>query len=669
MSARVPASEYLVILVTLLLLSPVATAGAACVAASEARAVGKSIRLAVRCNDKILRRGPGTICRQSPPPACADTLVTDAVALGYGPNNPPASAADRKALREHLRCQKRVGKGVSSYVAKALQLLVRGVPPDEAGTRARRQLDRIADKCAVTVAEDASGVILPAVGAQCFAAVGDPGSLVDGGTLADCLRTLLQVWVARVGPNPQPLMPNMVFILTDDQRWDTTDAQHSPFGSDVMSGVRRELAGAGVEFPNAFMTTPICCPSRASILAGQYAHNTGIHSNKPPNGGAEEFDDSSTLGTWLQAAGYRTGFYGKYMNGYHNLWDPTQGELPYVPPGWSEWHVFERPRFFDYTLIRNGVPEDYGSEDADYSTDVLRNLAIEFVESSTALGQPFFLYLNTKAPHLPKTPAPRHDGVFDGILPWRPESYNEADVSDKPTWLQNVPPLDAAEQAALDLVRQKQLEMLLAVDEAIAGSVEFQIRGLIDALRDTGVLDDTIIIYFSDNGWMWGEHRLTKKNCPYEECIRSPMFVRYHRLVPLPRKDSRFAVNIDLGPTLAALGGATIPTPVDGQSLERVLDGTAPAWRSDLLVEGYRAGRVFAQVREAEWKYIETIKDETTFELELELYDLVSDPLELQSLHDDPASADRIAAMAARLRELRPGWPEDGIGAATDDDE
>src|SRR5439155_1083288 len=291
---------------------------------------------------------------------------------------------------------------------------------------------------------------------QCAAAAPMAGSTVDGPALRDCLHTLLQVWVDRWGPNPQPLRPNILFILSDDQRWDTTDGKNGLSGAEVMPRTRAELADQGVEFNEAFMTTPLCCPSRSSILSGQLAHRTGVYKNGGNNGGADDFDDTSTLAIWLQNAGYRTSLIGKYLNGYNTPWDTS-----------------------------------------------------------------------------------------------------------------------------LDQIRIDQLEMLQAVDEAIGGSTTFGITGIMQILRDLGVADRTFVLYFSDNGWLWGEHRLRAKNQPYEESIRAPMFVRYPPLAPLPRKEGCFALNIDLASTFAELAGAGVPIFQDGRSLVRVIDGTQPAgtWR------------------------------------------------------------------------------------------
>lgn len=650
-------------------------AQAQCTATSDVGILKKSLRQATRCNDKLLLRGPGTPCNQTTPPACAGTVKTDTVALGYGDNNPPAAAVERSVLRDQLNCQKQIGKAVRHYVSTKMRSLITGRPADPAAVEAKasKHLDKLAEKCAVTVGQQGA-VIVPDVGPQCAAALPAPGNLVNTAALRSCLHTLVQVWADRWGPNPQPLRPNIIFILTDDQRWDTTDDTHSLVpGQPVMPGLRAELADNGIEFTNAFMTTPLCCPSRASILRGQYAHTTGVYTNGGNNGGADDFDDSVSIGTILQSAGYRTGFHGKYMNGYNNLW--TDPNPPYVPPGWDDWRVFRQPKFWDYTLIVNGTAVNYGSAEEDYSTDVQRELAKQFITDSVNLGQPFYLQINFKAPHSPFTPAPRHDGMFAALPDWRPASHNEPDVSDKPTWMQNNPPLTANQVNNLDEDRIKQLEMLQAIDEAIGGSTTFGITGIMQHLRNLGIEDNTMVIYFADNGWHWGEHRERAKNKPYEESIRDAMFVYYPKLAPLGRVEDKFALNIDFCPTLAELAlRPTDPTPpitFEGASLVRLMDGTAPTWRTDFLTEGWPTSHVWATVREHQWKYTElpvTPGDPlTTFEYEL--YDLVNDPLELTSLHNDPTQTLRMANMAVRLRQLRPLWPDDSDAAAEEDED
>jgi len=195
-------------------------------------------------------------------------------------------------------------------------------------------------------------------------------------------------------------------------------------------------------------------------------------------------------------------------------------------------------------------------------------------------------------------------------------------------------------------------------------------------LRNLGIADNTIVVYFADNGWLWGEHRMRAKNKPFEEPIRSPMFVYYPKLAPLPRTETRFALNIDIAPTLLGLAGGTATIAQSGESLVQVIDGTQPTWRTDFLTEGWPGGHPWATVREErmngqEWKYSETPvtpgDPNTTFEKEL--YELVSDPYELTNVASDPQHAARITAMAARLRQLRQNWPIDSDPNGPDPDE
>ncbi len=651
-------------------------AGAGCTTTQDAGLVQRSLNQGMHCADKFLRSGPGSSCNQTPPPACAGTLVGDAIAIAYGANNPAATAVvDRSGLRDQLRCQKKIGTAVASYTGTKLKDLVKGKDPAEAEARARKQLDKLPTYCLIDVLQDPSTLLVPSVGPQCAAAVpATPGAAIDPTALRDCLLTLLGVWVDRNGPSPQPLRPNILFILSDDQRWDTTGPVHSLNGvDDVMPRTRAELGASGVELTEAFMTTPLCCPSRSSILTGQYAHRTGVYKNGGNNGGADDFADASTIATWLQGAGYRTSLIGKYLNGYPQLW--TSGDPPYVPPGWTEWHGMKNVAYFDYVMIEpdglGGYHEvSYGHADADYSTDVLREKAKTFISDSVSAGEPFFLYLAFKAPHLPQIPAPRHDGLFQTITPWRPPSYNEADVSDKPSWVQALPLQNSAQ---LDQIRIDQLEMVQAVDEAIGGNPSFGITGIMEHLRNLGVADNTIVVYFSDNGWLWGEHRLRAKNQPYEESIRAPMFVRYPKLAPLPRVETRFALNIDLAPTFAELAGVGVPLAHDGKSLLHVLDGTEPAgtWRTDFLAEAWPGSHPWAVVRESQWKYTEIPTDPgnplTTFEREL--YDLDADPYEETNVASAPENAARITTMAMRLRQLRQNWPIDSDPNGPDPDE
>jgi N-acetylglucosamine-6-sulfatase len=660
----------------LLLLALAPRAGeSACATRAEASAVLAAAKKAVKCNYRRLTLGPSASCTLVPAPACAGSLVDDTVAIAYGPNDPPAAAVERAVVRDQLRCQRLIGKAAAVFVGRKLRFLVSGLSPAEAESRARRLLDKVPERCVVAVAES-NGVLLPAVGAQVAAAVGPAGSDVDAMALRDALVTLLEVWVDRNGPDPAPLRPNVILVLTDDQRADTA-------ASAIMPLLQAEIRGSGVDFPNGLAPNPVCCPSRASILSGQYSHTNGVLQNRvgdplDPTGSIEAFADGSTLATWLDGAGYHTGLFGKYLNGYRQFsdaWAATHGGVHYVPPGWDRWYAIYRGagqfgiRFIDETGTE--IDSDPGTcvnppagepcaplqaPDCPHSTDHLRDKALAFIDESLALGQPFFLYLSTQTPHGPACPATRHQGSFDGIAPHRPPNYDEGspgrdDDADKPGWLQQQGPIDAP---ALDAFRIRQLESLQSVDEAVAAVMQ--------KLRDTGQERNTIVVYYGDNGYLWGEHRRDAKSCPYEECLKVPFVVRYPLLSPLPRVDAGLVANIDLAPTFAELAGldpAALTPPVDGASMVRLLDGTHPAWRTDILGEHWGSAPLagdltppiptFAVVRGPQWKYTEYCTGET------ELYDLTLDPFEL--LNVASANPAVTGPLAVRLRELNASWP------------
>ena len=438
--------------------------------------------------------------------------------------------------------------------------------------------------------------------------------------------------------------PNIIVINTDDQRWDTLP---------VMPHTMDLLVAQGVTFTRSFVTTPLCTPSRASLFSGRYAHNHGVLENGPPTGGAGRFigPDRSTIAVWLQRAGYRTGLFGKYLTAYNRLCPPQTARC-YQPPGWDEWHAFVQQAYYDYQLSENGQISSYGTTPDDYSTDVLARKAVEFVRA--AHGQPFFLYLAPTAPHAEgvtfPVPAARHAGTFDSIAPWRPPSFDEEDASDKPPWVANAP--RAADLIAPtltygtldDVFRLYQLESLLAVDDAVAA--------LQAALDETGQVDDTVFVYTSDNGYMWGEHRQwAAKLVPYDESMRVPLVVRFPRASSGARTEDTPILNVDLAPTLAALAGVVPPTPVDGLSFAGLWQGAPVPDRVDVLVEAWTGLNAddptsYAGVRGGRWKYVRYAGQEQ------ELYDLATDPYELDNRAGDPTAQDTVAALRARLGEL-----------------
>jgi N-acetylglucosamine-6-sulfatase len=426
--------------------------------------------------------------------------------------------------------------------------------------------------------------------------------------------------------------PNIVLILVDDMRAD--DLEYMPKTRDL-------IVDRGVEYSNAFATTPQCCPSRASILRGQYAHNHGILRNRSPEGGFEKFEslghESSTIATWLHDAGYHTALIGKYLNGY-----PTGDRETYVPPGWDEWYArLEGGGYYDYKLNENGTVVSYGSTERDYSTDVLSDKARGIVRRSADDPRPLFLYLAPSAPHDPHINAPRHDGMFEDVHAQRSPSFDEPDVSDKPEWVRDLPKLSAKEEKKVDQAFRGRLRMLQAVDDMV--------EGVVDELKATGRIKNTYLFFASDNGFHLGEHRIAfEKNAPYEESVRIPLAVRGPG-IPAGRVADQMVLNTDLAPTFADLGGATVPSFVDGRSLRPTLASDAPSWRTAFLEESWKSNPVpkYGAVRTATHKYIK-VKDSD----DRELYDLTEDPYELDNLYDaaDPALLEN---MKSRLEALK----------------
>jgi arylsulfatase A-like enzyme len=432
-------------------------------------------------------------------------------------------------------------------------------------------------------------------------------------------RTVRQIPIAATAPN-------ILLILTDDQRWDTLWS---------MPTVQQELVSRGVTFDQMFTTNSLCCPSRSSILTGDFSHTTGVYRNEPPFGAFPSFRDASTLATWLHAGGYRTALFGKYIDGYQSA-----ANLGYVPPGWDRWEAFVHAGFYDYRLTRNGALTDYGSAPSDYSTTVLGNDATTYVRSAPT-SQPLFLEFAPEAPHAPATPEPRYANAFGDLPTWNPPNMNETDVSDKPSYIRTQPPMDADTLAAEQTFRQDQYRTLLSVDD--------QIAALLKAYQDTGRLQNTMIIFTSDNGLSWGEHRWVKKEVPYDESLRVPLVIRYDPVTRgTPSTDQHLVLNADIAPTIADAAGVTHP-PTDGSSMLPLLRDPNAPWRHDFVIEHMEGGNpvpTFCGVRTQGWKYVRYATGEQ------ELYSLNADPYELQNLAGAPADAREQAALRARTDVL-----------------
>jgi N-acetylglucosamine-6-sulfatase len=448
---------------------------------------------------------------------------------------------------------------------------------------------------------------------------------------------------ALVWPAGAAAAPNVVVIETDDQT--VADLAAMPRTSSSISG-------QGVAFATSVVSLSQCCPSRATLLTGRYAHNHGVRSSAAPFGGAGRLDDSQTLATWLRRAGYATALVGRYLNGYGRD-DPFA-----VPRGWTEWHVLYGGttfRYYDYTINHNGRLRTYGSLPSDYQTDVITGLAEAVIRRRAARKAPFFLWTAYVAPHTGQprelgdppgsstVPATRHRGAFAGLTPPLTPAFDEADVSDKPVAIAARPPLAAARVLAIQETWRQRQEALRAVDEGVARIVR--------ALRAAGELRDTLVIFTSDNGFMTGEHRLAAgKIVPYEPSIRVPLLMRGPG-IPAGAVRTQPVWNGDLAPTILAAAGARSPWPPDGRSLWPLIRRPARWPGRDILLEGsWRRrlhGPLYTGLRTERHVYVEHATGER------ELYDLARDPDQLDNLAARPESAPVQAVLAARLARLR----------------
>ncbi|MGH2974938.1 MAG: sulfatase family protein [Solirubrobacterales bacterium] len=432
--------------------------------------------------------------------------------------------------------------------------------------------------------------------------------------------------------------PNVIVIETDDQ---TVESMK------VMQNVNSLIGAQGATFSNSLLNFSLCCPSRATFLTGQYAHNHGVWSNHAPNGGFDRFEPlhaNSNLAVWLQHAGYYTAMIGKYLNNYKNQ--------PPIPPGWSEWHAtapYEQ-RVYSYPINNNGRIVQYGQAPKDYKDDVLTRKAVGLVNQRATKTQPFFLWLTYTAPHVggPPThnppqnctdaakPPVRYANAFANEPLPKPPNFNEADVSDKPKAIRRLPLLNSSQIATIRRKYRCELESLLGVDDGV--------KKVIDALKAKGALDNTLIIYTTDNGYFHGEHRIPgDKEHVYEESIRAPLEMRGPG-IPQGATINPLVTNADLAPTIVDAANANHGSVVmDGRSLLPVVRHPVIDNNRELLVEE----PTYKAIRTERYVYVEYTTGEK------ELYDLQNDPYELQSLQDDPAYASVKAVLAQRLQKLK----------------
>ncbi|HLM50119.1 MAG TPA: sulfatase [Solirubrobacteraceae bacterium] len=453
------------------------------------------------------------------------------------------------------------------------------------------------------------------------------------------LAPALAAPVADAAPAPAP---NVVVVMTDDQRADDMDA---------MPKTRRLLGAHGTTFLNAFVSYPLCCPSRTTFLTGQYSHNHGITWNFEPFGGYERFamlGQHNTLPVWLQRAGYKTGLIGKYLNEYGER-RPTE-----IPPGWDDWQASVDPTtylYYGFLMNNNGRLVRYGTAAQDYMTDVYSGLATRFIRRNAPARKPFFLWVTPNAPHTqtstgraegtPAVPAQRHAERFATASMPLSASFGEEDMSDKPEILRGFAPIDDERRATALAHWRGRHGSLLAVDDMV--------ERIVDQLRRSGELDSTVILFTSDNGWLLGEHRIVgQKYFGFEESIRVPLIARGPGF-PRGRTSRAMALNVDLAPTIARTAGARMGRRADGIALQGPA-GARGAPERDMLVEtGPNSLNLpyYQQIHTQRW----VLEEVTTGEREL--YDLRTDPAQLSSVAGQPAYARVEAALHARLERLR----------------
>ena len=441
---------------------------------------------------------------------------------------------------------------------------------------------------------------------------------------------------------PRDDRPNIIVILTDDQTFDTLPSH--PAAMPWLQAQIRDPDGSWLWFPNAFISTPLCCPSRATILSGRYSHHTHVRTNDD----GERFDESNTLATWLHDAGYFTGLVGKYLNRY------PFGRGPYVPAGWDRWvakrNTAATTTYYDYGFVDQGIPLETAHGTGTYATDLFADKAVDFVRIAPD-ERPFFLYFAPSAPHPPWTPPPRYSGAFAGVPLTVPASVNERNVSDKPAWMQGLSPFDDGELSKLMSERRRERATLLGADDAI--------RRIVEAVQARGDLERTVIFFLTDNGYSFGEHRIRGKRCPYEECIRTPFAV----MVPGGKAGQvdGLVSNVDLAPTIAGLARVRPAPFVDGRSFARAIAGRPWKGPPGVLLEwaGDTEIPAWQGVRTLDFAYIESA-DGT-----VELYDLTgekghADPLELKNRAQDPRYRNCVVRLAQLLSRLRSREPHRG---------
>jgi N-acetylglucosamine-6-sulfatase len=461
------------------------------------------------------------------------------------------------------------------------------------------------------------------------------------------------------GPRP----PSFLVILVDDQAKNSFQRRYMP-------KTFRSIVNRGTTFTNGLAAPPLCCPDRAGILTGQYPHNNGVFSNKPGYGALR--NPGNTLPVWLQRAGYRTGMVGRYLARYPGL---------SAAPGFDRWFTFRGGSYYNYGVSDNGVFREYGRQRRDYSTDVLSDMARRFVNRSASSPTPFFLWLNYSAPHVLRDwhsgpcrdvdPIPPDRAAYRrhlrDPLP-RPPSFNERRISDKPERIRSLPRMRKRKIEDVALRWHCTLGAMDAVDKGVGQ--------IMAALKRDGELSHTIVFYLSDNGLLFGEHRIPfAKGFVYQPALEVPYAVRVpsrYRSGAAPTRSGKVVTNQDIAPTLLDYAGRYLPgvgpcagpgqcRRMDGRSIAPLLRGGGgwPGGRGVLAEIDSRLARsqvrgpspecncAYAAIRTSRYVYSRLSTGEH------ELYDLKRDPYELVNRAHSGAYSGKRRRLASRLRRLQ----------------
>ncbi|OGG02225.1 hypothetical protein A2W14_02530 [Candidatus Gottesmanbacteria bacterium RBG_16_37_8] len=418
-----------------------------------------------------------------------------------------------------------------------------------------------------------------------------------------------------LSPTPSPVRPNIVLIISDDQRYESL--KKMPYLNQLLA------TNQWSKFTNAYTNVSLCCPSRVAMLTGQYSHHTLVEDNLK----MRLFNENDNLVTGLHNSGYNTALIGKYLNGW------TINKPLNTPPGWDVFTPFTVAAYYNYKLYNHGVLTSYAAAESDYSTDVLGQKAVDYLKTAK---QPFFLHFSPFTPHLPYTPAPRHANADVGNIILTPD-FNEADVSDKPAWIQALP---LRNQILKEDIIRNQYRMLLSLDEWI--------NKMYLTLDQRGLLSNTVIIFIGDNSIAHGEHRFISKICGYDICNQVPLLIRF----PFTSGGNinNLVSNIDIAPTIAEIAQISLNKP-DGLSLVPLLRGQSTLNRNGLLIRwaaqdpAYNIPAFWGIIK-WNWKYMELETGEK------ELYNRLTDPYELNNVAGKPENAQLEIALHNDLMSL-----------------